>query len=548
MTNDHIHDIDDLHDPLEEQDQEAQLHYSNVRGSEDDRKGGRAAPMPMAGAAGAPAPGAAPMSMGNPTAAAAGGGGGAMLGASGVTAAGAEAADMGAGDLVAAGPKADDPWGAYDNPDNIPGASLDDEQSGAWAAGGMAVRGSGTRGGSKKDASQNRMGPMGPMGGAGAGGAGGVGAGGGAGGAAGGAVGAGAAGVPGATVGGIGSGSALAAQQTGAYGAVVQSTQQGNLSMQAMSSLGGVRATGAMYSPPSSGVMAAGGPLHTGDSDLGSALHRLGVDSSDPYITGPDGNVYANPFHGIDPVTGSGGTPGVRGGVSSGGVSPVDSSRWQTADPGVSGGIEAPSGGRGNTIQDLIALANDVRDTVDRLNGDRYEQQAGGGTSGATSSGTNGVQQSVDGLNSSDYRDGVGTSGSPAGSGGSGITKSTSGGDYVTARTDSVQKMSGHGTAVGSDYSVRGSELQAEARTWDEVSQAQAELSSTISSLLQANAIFGVLEPMVSPYDQTASASATVTRQRSERSDYTSTSMRDSAARYDQHEEESANLLEGMND
>lgn len=502
MTERDKRELTDTEDELD-QDQEAQLHYRGVAGRKDKERRTNT-PMPLAaGGAGAGAGGAG-AAAGAPGATAGAGMsntatftgapaaiGGAALGAA--DAPQAAAADVRfTGDQLSAdsvnGP-GEDPWGAYDNPDNIPGLSLDeeDEESGNSDYRGMAMRGSGTRGGN----SGGRMGPMMPM----MGGAGGPGAAG---------AGAGAAALPGATVGGVGiaPNSVMPAQQAAAMQAAMTGAQQGSLPMSAMSSLNGLRATSAMTSPPHSGVMAAGSDGFSLHPDaLEDTVRRLGMETDQPYVVGPDGQLYPNPYYtggGLHGRGGGGGAmvPGINGGYfpkaadldGDGVVSASEAQRWQAAQDRTGGGSMNDTGGlSGPSGNPMIPYGpGGGRDgIVGGLNSGGYQGTGSGGSS-QHGSGGGGVRDTVGGLNSDGY------SGSSYGGSSStdvaGLLR-----DFGTATQ--VAKAIANGTGSHGGKKTFSSEAATEeAKDWDEVAEEQKKLATQLSSMPDPGPIFGVMD------------------------------------------------------
>ncbi|NLE98645.1 MAG: hypothetical protein GX596_11765 [Propionibacterium sp.] len=533
-------------DLLGDEDREAELYYRGTRSKKDKSKGA-SGPVPLAaggsGAGGAAAPAA-------PPAAAGAGAGGAManapvapMAAGGVTlgaVAAPEAAASGdvrfdADQLSAGGgtaPETDDPWGAYDNPDGVPGLSLDDEDDQRRdQRGGMAMRGSGTRG--KGSGGGAGMAPMVPMGGAGTG-----------------TAGAGAAAVPGATVGGVGAMPNLAVQQQqAAVQGVMASAQQGSVPLSALNSMNVARASNAMTAPPASGVMAAGSGGVTVDSTtLDETLHRMGFDSNSPHLVGPDGNLYPNPhYQGPGDTGGSvGGTAPWRGGdVGGGGVGgPTTPGTTLPADgtpggydndvirpqPGItgpgSGGVTGPGSGGGS--------------------GSVTGPGTGGGAGAGSGSG-GGVSHDVGNLNSGSYQ---APAGSPSTGGGGGTGISGGGWSSPAPSTGSnpfTRSYSGTSIARGTNFTVTPDELRGEAREWERLADEQAKLAQQFKSLPNPDPIFGVLRRMVTPYNGVQQASVEAASEHGDDAGHASATLDQTAITYDANEHDGATTAEGMN-
>lgn len=551
---------DTIDDPLDRE-QEAMLNYRGARGSrKKGSKGGRG-PMPIAGTAGSggTATGAAPAStpaspqgVGNtgltPTST--------PLSPMPETAAAASAGVMAAGgsvhfgneQLAAAGiDHSEDPWGAYDNPENIPGLTLDeDDERADGSRTSMAMRGSGTRGGNKKSGSG--MGPMMPMAGAGAGaGAGNAGAGSAA-------VGGSAPGgvmVPGATLGGVGGAQNLASAQQ----AVNYQAMNGGASSAAMAGMQTPRATGAMFSPPSSGVLAAGGSEQSTDpAAFAEAMRDAGIDTNQQFIEGPDGNLYPNPYYNGGGA-GNGGfgapTSNIGGGMGAdlngdGYVSDEEMARWNAGQGKVSDGVSHPglgfSDGRGSYDAPSLGSpgpsggtsspGDGVRQGVEGLNRDAYRDATSGHGGSAGPSASSGVKQQVSGLQSTQYSH---MSGAPSQS-------SASSHDFVQT-AGGVGQRAGHSSATAKDFSVQSEELREESKAWDSIAKAQAKLRSKFDSLIGDAPTFGVMTGTMKPaYEEMRSASVASTEHRTGKNQYTSEHMAMSAEAYDQTEMQNAQL------
>lgn len=532
-----------LDDDLLAQDQEAKLYYRGVRGSrKKDAKSGRG-PVPLAGgqSAGAPAPAAGTAGV-QPAGQAAGNAGltaqqttmptamdTAAAGSVGVMAAGSDVR-FDSEQLAASGiDNAEDPWGAYDNPENIPGMSLDDDDDPAeneWTA--MALRGSGTRGGSKDK--RGGMGPMMPMGGAGAG------AGAGAGGTAAGGtpVGGGAPGgmmLPNATVGGVGGAQTMAAQQlaTGAPNSAA-----------ALAGMQAPRATSAMFSPPSSGVLAAGSNEQDIDPvEFTKAIREAGVDTDAELIEGPDGNLYPNPYYsnaGSNTGSNSPGLGGVHGADLNGDgwVSEQELARWNAGQHKTNAGYTQPGPGasHGVSAPQTSSASDGVRQGVDGLNSDAYRATSGQASSGhEAGQSSSGVNQQVSGLNSTQYSQmSHHSTHSPVGK---------------QAFPQGAAAASGSGRAGGSasakDFSVESEELRVESKEWDSIARQQAKLKEQYAGLAKDHDTFGVMYPMMNPaYEMMRNATVTSTAHRTGKNQYTSEHLVLSAEAYDQTETENA--------
>lgn len=559
---------DIIDDDVLDRDQEATLHYRGIRGSRKKEAKGSRGPMPMVGntGAGGPATGTAPAVA--PAAAQSAGNAGltptpaplptmteaAAAGSVGVVAAGSEV-HFGNEQLAASGiDHSEDPWGAYDNPENIPGLTLDEDDEradGAWTS--MAMRGSGTRGGNKGKA--GGMGPMMPMGGAGVGaGAGNA------------AVGSTAAGggapggmmLPGATLGGVGGAQNLVAAQQ----AVNYQSMSGGASSAVLAGMQSPRATGALFSPPSSGVLAAGGgPQSTDPKAVAETMRDAGIVTSQPHVQGPDGNLYPNPYYngggaGRDGLGAP--TPHVSGSVGAdlngdGHVTSQEMARWNAAQQKVSDGVSHAGLGLSGSPHSLGANPNTlgtttsgvsaptsatsgsgggVRQGIEELIRDAYREAASaqGGSGGAPAS--SGVKQQVSDLKSTQYSH---MSGTPSQSSGSAR-------DFIRA-AEGVGKLSGHATATAKDFSVRSEELRGESKAWDSIAKAQARLRGQFDSLIGDAPTFGVMSGMMQPaYEAMRNASVSSTEHRTGKNQYTSEHMALSADAYDQTEMQNAQI------
>lgn len=562
MTNKNLRNdtSDTTGDDLLNREQEATLHYRGVRGSrKKDSKGGRG-PMPITGNAGTggTATGTAPAGAPSATQGASNAGltpasaplpaatEAAAAGSIGVMAAGG-AVHFGNEQLAASGvDHSEDPWGAYDNPDNIPGLTLDEDDERADAARTlMAMRGSGTRGGNK--GAGKGMGPMMPMAGAGAGaGAGNA--------AAGSAAGGGASGgmtLPSATLGGVGGAQNLASAQQ----AVNYQTMSGGASSAAMAGMQTPRATGAMFSPPSSGVLAAGGSEQSTDpAAFAEAMRDAGIDTNQQFIEGPDGNLYPNPYYNGGGV-GNGGlgapAPSIRGGIGAdldgdGYVSDEEMARWNAGQGKVSDGVSHPglgfSDGRGSYDAPSLggpgpsggtsSPGNGVRQGVEGLSRDAYREATSGHGGSAGPSASSGVKQQVSDLQSTQYSH---MSGAPSQS-------NASSHNFVQSAAG-VGQRAGHASATAKDFSVQSEELRGESKAWDSIAKAQAKLRSQFDSLVGDAPTFGVMSGMVQPaYEEMRNASVTSTEHRTGKNQYTSEHMALSAEAYDQTEMQNAQL------
>lgn len=562
MTNKNLRNdtSDTTDDDLLNREQEATLHYRGVRGSrKKESKGGRG-PMPITGNAGTggTATGTAPA--GAPAAVQGAGNAGltstsaplpaateaAAAGSIGVMAAGG-AVHFGNEQLAASGvDHSEDPWGAYDNPDNIPGLTLDEDDERADAARtSMAMRGSGTRGGNK--GAGNGMGPMMPMAGTGAG----AGAGNAAAGSA--AAGGGAPGgmmLPSATLGGVGGAQNLASAQQ----AVTYQSMSGGASSAAMAGMQSSRATGAMFSPPSSGVLAAGGDAQSTDpAAFAEAMREAGIDTSQQLIEGPDGNLYPNPYYNGGGV-GHGGlgapAPSIRGGIGAdlngdGYVSNEEMARWQAGEGKVSDGVSRSGLGFSDSQRSYDAtrgvsgpadgtprLSGGVRQGVEGLSRDAYREATSGHGGSAGPSASSGVKQQVSDLQSTQYSH---MSGAPSQS-------NASSHNFVQSAAG-IGQRAGHASATAKDFSVQSEELRGESKAWDSIAKAQAKLRSQFDSLVGDAPTFGVMSGMVQPaYEEMRNASVTSTEHRTGKNQYTSEHMALSAEAYDQTEMQNAQL------
>ncbi len=553
---------DTINDALDRE-QEAMLNYRGVRGSrKKGSKGGRG-PMPIAGTAGAggTATGTAPA--GTPAAAQGAGNAGltptpasaplpaateaAAAGSIGVMAAGG-AVRFGNEQLAASGiDHSEDPWGAYSNPENIPGLTLDeDDERADGSRTSMAMRGSGTRGGRK--GSGSGMGPMMPMAGAGAGAAAGNA---GAGSAAAGGSAPGGVMLPGATLGGVGGAQNLASAQQ----AVNYQAMNGGASSAAMAGMQTPRATGAMFSPPSSGVLAAGGSEKSTDpAAFAEAMRDAGIDTNQQFIEGPDGNLYPNPYYNGG-GTGNGGfgapTSNIGGGMGAdlngdGHVSDEEMARWNAGQGKVSdgashpglglpdgrGSYDAPSLGSPGPSGGTSSPGDGVRQGVEGLSRDAYRDATLGHGGSAGPSASSGVKQQVSDLQSTQYSH---MSGAPSQS-------NASSHNFVQSAAG-VGQRAGHASATAKDFSVQSEELRGESKAWDSIAKAQAKLRSQLDSLVGDAPTFGVMSGMVQPaYEEMRNASVTSTEHRTGKNQYTSEHMALSAEAYDQTEMQNAQL------
>lgn len=518
------------------QEAEAQLRYSAVRGERRRRQragGGPTAMPPTAGGAGGNtaastgATAAAPTSgAGAPPATLAGSD--AMMGAAvgAGTAATVAVTDVhfDNGQLVAQGAQlSDDPWGAYDNPENIPGLDLDEQERHGESRDSMALRGSGTRGREKGGRGGAPMMPMGGAAGgsAGAGGQSAVAAAGqssgqslpsaaasaqagsvrAAGSSTGGASAGGAAVLPGASVAGVGGAqNSLLQQQLAAQHSAASGAQQGSLSLAQISALQQTRATGAMFSPYPSGVMAADGTAQgfPADEALAESLLRAGRNTTDPTVVGSDGNIYANPYH-RDPSSGLQWSP--------------------TGTP--TAGVHGPTGG----MQDIFGRTNGPVGGSSSMPG-----TAGSPTSSIT---TDGARSAVQQTNSTSY-----SGGTPGGA--PGQASAVSGGGFHSGPTASVNRLTGHGTARGTDYSVLDGELTKEAKEWDAIARDQQRLRDKFNTLPDPRPIFGVLEQVVPSYESVRNQSVASTEQRTAQNEYTSVNLHITDTAYSRNEVEGA--------
>ncbi len=511
-------------DVLDQAQQEAQLHYRAVARRKDERKDARG-PVPLPGGstaggapAGAVAPGPAAMpapspSMGAPAAAAS-----AAFGAAAAPTPSEDPVRFGDEQLTASRPTApgEDPWGAYDNPDNVPGLALDDEDARETASpAGMALRGSGTRG--RKDAGGG-MAPFVPMGGG---------------------TGAPATTLPGATVGGVGASSGLAAQQPAlTVQAALSAAQQGNLPLNLVQGLGAARASGALMSPPATGVLAAGAGSGAGidGATLDETIRRLGIDSDQPFVVGPDGNLYPNPYYvqagTAGPLRSS--APAAADLDGDGVVSDWERTRWEaahdrTGGSSTTGGGSYPGGGGGG-----------------------YTTTGGGSVSSPSAQGG-----SSDGGGWSSVGGGVsgtgwsGGGGSHSGSGTGGLSGQTAGGpSYGSPGTGgySAGGYSSGGSASGQDYSVRTDELRDESQEWEEIAERQGQLAKDVESLPDPAPTFGVLSAMVPPYAAVQDASAESAQEAGTESQYTAGGLDQNAASYDANEHAGSAIAGRIND
>ncbi|WP_296137736.1 hypothetical protein [uncultured Tessaracoccus sp.] len=535
------------HDDLFDEDREAELRYSKVRAERKDAKG-RTGPLPVTGqtdaattngAAAQPAQDATIIPFGQARDVAG-------LSSVGVMAAGAEVR-FGDEPLRARGiDTSEDPWGAYDNPENIPGLTLDDddERQGEDATS-MAIRGSGTRGDRKKrGGGMNPMMPMAGGAGAGAGGAGGQG--GGAtsapGGPSGGMT------LPAATVGGVGGQQTLAAQQAATYQQVMQGAQQGQVSIQSMSGLASTRASGAMFSPPASGVTAAGGEAMATpitDPKLLEMMRNQGSDG--PFVVGPDGNLYENPnwrasAQETSGIHGPGAGVGVRGADLDGDgvVSQEEFARWQSGEgrtvhaeampASPIAGTSAPASWTGTSP------AEGVRNVVDALQSATHQAPIGSAASGAIAQAGSVVRDVVGKLNDAKYQPASGPGGASGGSFGGGAR------DFVRATAGAVTKLAGTAAANVTDFSMTPSELQSESKLWDGIAQRQAALARMYESLVGDLGMFGVMNEVLPSYETMRHSSVSSTQLRRSANAYTSTNLSLSAEELNAIEQQNSQL------
>nr|WP_108872146.1 hypothetical protein [Tessaracoccus timonensis] len=547
---------DTVNDDFVDREQEATLNYRGVRGSKKkEAKGGRG-PVSITGNAGTggTATGAAPA--GAP-AAAQGAGNAGLTPASTPLPAATEAAAAGSIGVMAADgavhfdneqlaasgvDHSEDPWGAYDNPDNIPGLTLDeDDERADVTRTSMAMRGSGTRGGNK--GAGNSMGPMMPMAGAGIGNPA-------AGSAAGGGSAPGGMMLPSATLGGVGGAQNLASAQQ----AVNYQVMNGGASSAALASMQSSRATGAMFSPPSSGVLAAGGDVQSTDpAAFAEAMRGAGIDTSQQFIEGPDGNLYPNPYYNGGGA-GNGGlgapAPSIRGGIGAdlngdGYVSNEEMARWHAGQGKVNDGVSRSGLGFSDSQRSYNAThgvsgpadgapgsKGGVRQGVEGLSRDGYREATSGHGGSAGPSASSGVKHQVSDLQSTQYSH---MSGAPS--------QSSAGSHDFIQSADGVGQRAGHTNATAKDFSVQSEELRGESKAWDSIAKAQAKLRSQFDSLAGDAPTFGVMNGMVQPaYESMRTASVTSTEHRTGKNQYTSEHMALSADAYDQTEMLNAQL------
>lgn len=532
MTDNHRQGTTGDEDVLEDSQDEAQLHYRAVARRKDDRKGGRGAVVapatgPQSGAAPTTTPAGTPYAPSSQGLDASTAVSAAALGASAAAAGTPSRAVRFDDDQLTASAHvapSHDPWGAYDNPENVPGLELgdDEDEPGSSEFGGMALRGSGTRG--RKEGSGGSA-PFVPLG-AGSGGA--------------------ATTLPGATVGGIGASSGLAAQQPAlAVQAALSAAQQGSVPLNLVQGLGAARASGAMMSPPATGVLAAGAGGGPGidPSALDETIRRLGIDSDQPFVMGPDGNLYPNPYY----VAPAGGAPARPSAIDpadlngDGVVTEWERSRWlsgqeRTGGSTTTGGV--PAGGWGGGMDGSASGGGSVSSP--------YGSGAGwpsGGDAGSGRGWSSGQGGQTGG-------GGGGYSAPAAGGGSAGGYSSggySSGGHSPGGHAPSGYSGSG-GAASGADYSVRTDELRGESQEWEQIADRQGQLANDVESLPDPAPTFGVLSAMVPPYSAVQDASAESALEAGAESQYTAGGLDENAASYDANEEAGSAIAGRMND
>lgn len=417
----------------------------------------------------------------------------------------------------------EDPWGAYSNPENIPGMSLDEDEDaypeGGWAA--MALRSSGTRGGN--NAGAGRMAPMMPM--AGAAGAGTVGAG----------TAPNSMMLPAATLGGVGGAQGLAAQQVATYQAATNAMGGSGASVATLAGLNSTRATSAMFSPSSSGVIAAGGDFADASPDeLAEAMQRAGADSSQQFIVGPDGNLYPNPYY-----TGDGETTTVTGGPrgsivapyidadlnGDGVVSEQELARWKAGQHHV-------SLGNGHTDPGPIAAfspgtQHSVLGSSDGLGGG-----PGGVLDGSSGIGL-GIRNSISGRQLSEPVRHLIASGKKFVEGAAN--------EFIKAG-EQVARLGGQAVATAKDFSVHTDQLRNESKVWDAIAKEQANMATRFDSLVGDHSTFGVMTTVQPAYEAMRRASVSSTKHRTGTNEYTSLNMVLSAGEYDETETRNAQI------
>lgn len=531
-----------FHDGLGDEEREARLRYSNVANKKKDRKGGGRGPAPVGTGGASSSPGASAAGGVGPAGPAAGSGaphlGAAPQSAAGISLTGAAAADgvspAGAlpgdevrfdGDPLAAGdfaPEADDPWGAYDNPENVPGLTLDEEEEGPLESDpAMALRGSGTRGDSKNKGG-GRMAPVMPMGGGGGGAGGGAAAGGPA--------------APGATLGGV-SGAPNAAGQPGA--------------LAGMGAGASAPATSATMAPPASGVAAAGGEESgLNDPSLRELAFQQGVDPDSPYIMGPDGQMYPNPYYRGDSGD-NGHLPPEADFNGDGIISDDEARRWRNGQDRTNdgGGDDGRGDGDGDGTEgsgddggghdgDLdLPPINPDPDFPERPRPDPDEDgvkdppkdDPDDGTDPPRNPRDNGGDDGGDGNGNGNGDDSPivhnpppPTTPPPDGNGNT----------YPKSYPDGPTKVGNPGT----DYRVKSDELVQEAKTWQQLAAEQEKLAKDIQGMPNDPKQFGVLDNMPTAYRKAQASAAEATMQSGARSGQSSAHLKETASSYEANE------------
>lgn len=426
----------------------------------------------------------------------------------------------------------EDPWGAYGDMNVAPAPEDEEERRKAGAGtGGLALKGSGARGGGVGGSS-----PMMPMGGIGMGA--GVNSG---------------VGAPGASIAGVGGSPMAMAPQLPIGGA------GGPLTMSSLAAFNAQKATGAYFAPMSSGVMAAGYDLKGADpSATQQFMLNAGLNTGEKYIAGPDGNLYDNPYYrdpsrstlpeleAWDPNRSHSASPHVGGDTLPGGA----------YNAGLAGAGAAPGRGGDN------AAAYPVDGIRGRNVGSGYGTEppnsAGGGLQPPAAADGSASSDSPD-LTSAAYKEarraavadrtfGGFSQPSPPSQGSSGpITSSGGEGGYSSQgidRSAGARPRRGYGDEY-EGYTVVTSELRSESREWARVGEGHKKVVSQVDQIPKATELFTILQGLVTPYSQAKDSTVKAVSSRARETEDNAVRMEESAVAYDKQEEAGAAISEG---
>lgn len=406
---------------------------------------------------------------------------------------------------------ADDPWGLADDDEYpLPGAvsARQDERDRRQRRGGagLALRGSGTRGGGGRTAG-GTGGPAPMMG------------------------------TPGATVGGVGApagvaGGSPAVTAMQSQGVLQQGAAQNSAATSASTSMlanaqSSSRAvSGAAFSPAAgTGVQAAGADQVAYDPELirqALADNGFGLEPGDAatgrYGAGGYTSGAADGIVGSGSTAGSGTTPGSAfpGGGSGSGAG----TDWPTAGPGTGsgGGTHLPGG------PTIIDKGWPVPNTPDANNG------AGSGGSGSAGPGTGAGTVTTPGSSS--------TGGGVNGAGGTGTTGGGSSGPSPAYRPSG---------AATYGYDVAPEDLRRDSRQWSEVSAMSVPIASVILSTPDPQTMFGHIKTPIPAYKVAVSSSKEFVEQSSGQQDVMADELANTALKFDIQEETAVALTKGMN-